>query len=500
MLKGRNKTFAPKKFQRSAPRTEPAPPTPTPTAPSEIQNPEPSQETNTLVVVAEDNPSTIQNDNSEKVLPDAHPPTDQLESDQVPSDQVHSSEKQIEHADLETGINEEPGCDKGNVDADPITLNDSSTPSIPSTALESGNARKKRKKISNEEDQVIVDNSLTSITGGKARKKPGTKRTRKREKTPEGAELETIDPSVVTMQDLCKDLRIGRKSRHHDEIMGRVARLKREAVKAKMRREFPELADSMSIEGDTTPAPREEAPLAPTTTTQNSPPPGPTPGLKMRIVDGQIVTDEQSLRIDLHERARANAVEEEVIEENDFSRVVVSSDYLKRERSQHWNALSNELFWKGLSMFGTDFEMIAKMFPDRSRRQIKLKFNAEERKNPRRLNRVLMGIKTEEIDLDEYQRLGNLELEDLGVIKAEEASIEKEQLEQFQIMEQAKLEDTKRRKAEIHGATALARNLDGYSDDDGVSRNNLPRAKKRKKNMHSAYGGGEEVIVLETIE
>jgi transcription factor TFIIIB component B'' len=37
---------------------------------------------------------------------------------------------------------------------------------------------------------------------------------------------------------------------------------------------------------------------------------------------------------------------------------------------------------QALSQWGTDFEMIARLFPHRNRRQVKLKFSREERVNP----------------------------------------------------------------------------------------------------------------------
>ncbi|KHJ32117.1 putative transcription factor tfiiib [Erysiphe necator] len=288
------------------------------------------------------------------------------------------------------------------------------------------------------EGEALIEDTQNNLKKSNEKKKTRVKRKR-RENTPEGAESKKIDPSVITMQDLCHDLRIGKKSRNHDEIMGRLARMKQNAIKARMKRDNPELEDYIDGKSGDNYTLNESRKTEPSLNSQIAPPSAPPVGPKIRIVDGQIVFDEQSLQIDRHKSARENFfAAEDVVEENDFTRVVSCGDYLKRERSQHWDIPSNELFWKGLRMFGTDFEMIAKMFPHRSRRQIKLKFNAEERSNPQKVNRVLMGIKTEEIDLDEFQRLGNLELEDLADIKAEQAQVEKEQSERLK----AALENT----------------------------------------------------------
>ncbi|RKF82105.1 subunit of RNA polymerase III transcription factor [Golovinomyces cichoracearum] len=362
-------------------------------------------------------------------------------------------------------------------------------PSI-SENLESA-PRKKRKYVKRSravESDPVVD-TLPDISVGRKVRKTSRRKRMKRENTPEGAEAKKIDPSVITMQDLCRDLRIGKKSKNHDEIMGRLARVKRNAVQSKMRREHPELSEFLSEEDNCVKNSNESGNTATCIEAKSmSSPPRPATGLRMRIVDGQIVTDEQSLQIDRHKRARENAGDEEnIIEENDFTRIVTCSDYMKRERAHHWDLSANELFWKGLRMFGTDFEMIANMFPNRSRRQIKLKFNAEERCNPQKLNRVLMGIKTEAIDLDEFQRLGNLELEDLAVINAEQAEIDKEQADQLEAIERVRQSEESRKKSEIRG------------DLSAKNRKDTARLNKSRKKMQSIYGGGEEVIVLETI-
>ncbi|CCU82738.1 ranscription factor TFIIIB component [Blumeria hordei DH14] len=358
--------------------------------------------------------------------------------------------------------------------------------------------KRKYTKRARPKSDEISDGSSLQITGKKVTKKRGRK---KREATPDGSEYKTIDTSVITMQELCKDLRIGKKSRNHDEIMGRLARAKQNAIKAKFQQDFPDLVAVIDGKDKGTPNPKKPGSKDENDVNRMSPSPtfAPSAGPRMRIVDGQIVTDEQSLQIDRHERARINNNdEEELIEENDFTRIVSSNNYLRRERSQHWDLPGNELFWKGLRMFGTDFEMIANMFPNRSRRQIKLKFNAEERANPRKVNRVLMGIKTEAIDLDEFQRLGNFELEDVADLRAEEARIEKEQSEQFEAIEKAKQAEDLRRKAEIRSGSTAMRLMGEFGD---TSHQISQVTKKRpKKNIHSAYGGGEEAIVLETVE
>jgi hypothetical protein len=99
-----------------------------------------------------------------------------------------------------------------------------------------------------------------------------------------------------------------------------------------------------------------------------------------------------------------------------------------QRRGARWDDEQTELFYKGLRMFGTDFSMIANLFPDWDRRQIKLKFIIEERADP---DRVRESVATKEpVDLEEYSRLANQEFEDpakvLAELEAEERRLREE--------------------------------------------------------------------------
>ncbi|KAE9604124.1 putative transcription factor MYB/SANT family [Lupinus albus] len=51
-----------------------------------------------------------------------------------------------------------------------------------------------------------------------------------------------------------------------------------------------------------------------------------------------------------------------------------------------WSKQDTELFYEGITQFGTDFSMIQLLFPDRTRHQIKLKYKKEERQHPLQLS------------------------------------------------------------------------------------------------------------------
>lgn len=279
----------------------------------------------------------------------------------------------------------------------------------PASGTEKGKKKKKgvsasrRKKVQGAEDDGDDTRATIDMGFAKARRQAAKKATKKkkqqlgrkvREATPSDAEEEIIDPTTMTMTDLCKDLRIGKKFSLHDVIKQRVLQKKQERQKKVLPAPAPEAnrspnaedgndeanrpgaagpsgtnAGTVTTDGDQ-PTIQKEATAAPAGVGAEGP--------QLRIVDGNIVLDEQSLVVDRQRQAAAARAEMEEVEENDFSKTFTSASFMKREKIMQWDAVATDMFYKGLSRYGTDFETIAKLFPHRSRRHIKLKFNAEE--------------------------------------------------------------------------------------------------------------------------
>ncbi|TAQ85900.1 hypothetical protein B7494_g5800 [Chlorociboria aeruginascens] len=370
---------------------------------------------------------------------------------------------------------------------------------------------KRKKKVQPAEGSDIRPTLEISINGPhrasrrRVRKKQDDKKKR-RAKTPDGAEDDVIDHSTVTMAELCQDLRIGKKFSKHDEIKKRDVERR---VKSKIARIHPELISLVEGGDGLAQTEREEGENA-----QLAPVSGPV----MRVIDGQIVLDDNSLQLDRHKRAQAEGGDLEEVEENEFTRITTSGTYMKRERNQVWDEAATELFYKGLREFGTDFEMIANMFPYRSRRQIKLKFNREERIDPDAVTRALTGVK-DEIDMEEYITITGMVYEEVDDIKAEQQKLEDEYAAQQTRHANQAAEFEKRKREGIQSTNAAHRNtakrILNSTDNPGngeSSKENEPEgsvskgksksraAAKRKKNMHSTRGGGEEVEILGSIE
>eukprot|EP00798_Chlamydomonas_sp_ICE-L_P003712 gene3712-13780_t len=109
-------------------------------------------------------------------------------------------------------------------------------------------------------------------------------------------------------------------------------------------------------------------------------------GPRLQIVNGQIVVDNSSLTI----QAQQTDIQtyQRVEEEGRFLNSQTYSNMLARER---WSETETELFYRSIAHFGTDFGLIAKLFPSRDRKHIKNKFNMELKAHATRVNSTLKG-------------------------------------------------------------------------------------------------------------
>ncbi|PYI10801.1 transcription factor IIIB, Bdp1 subunit [Aspergillus sclerotiicarbonarius CBS 121057] len=315
--------------------------------------------------------------------------------------------------------------------------------------------------------------SVKGINGeNTAKKKERKPRTRKkREPTPEGAESVEIAPAIVKMSELCKDMRTGKMSKRETELRNmEQAELER---KQKAQQEGDTEAPVKENGNDASPA------EDPNDTADNKAQAGPV----MRIVNGEIVLDTASLQVDRHADAARNAGELEDVVENSLTRKINQATYGKRSKTESWDEEMTDLFYRGLRMFGTDFMMISKLFPGRSRRQIKLKFNNEERRDPMRIKDTLLGPR-ETIDITTYSEMTNTVYDDPRLIQ-QELDEEKKRIEAQHAKEKEAQEEMLRNP---DGADGGANANQGGDVPARVKRNN------RKQAMKAMAGGTEEVL------
>jgi transcription factor TFIIIB component B'' len=297
---------------------------------------------------------------------------------------------------------------------------------------------------------------------------------RKREATPEESETVEIAPTVIKMSELCRDLRTGKKSKREVELRGLESAEAERKQKAKD--DSRNSVSTVKQQSENNEAGADN----PETTPQKT-----QSGPRMRIVNGEIVIDNESLQVD--RRADLESSHMEDVLESRLSRKINQASYGKRTKAESWDEEMTDLFYRGLRMFGTDFMMISKMFPGRSRRQIKLKFNNEERRDPERIKSTLMGP-PEAVDIQSYSEMTNTVYEDPQLIQQE-------------------LDEDKKRIEEQHAKEKLAqeellRNPSGPSGDANVaqsvekpdSTNSRSRSKKQTSASKNVYYGKEEIL------
>ena len=130
--------------------------------------------------------------------------------------------------------------------------------------------------------------------------------------------------------------------------------------------------------------------------------------VRTRIVNGQIVLDESSLQQQRSNDASMDGVGQEYVDVNESDRFVNSATYSKRVGTERWDAHETGQFLRAVSMWGSDFEMISRMFPNRNRKQIRAKWRSLERTDSRSLD--LAFRRKLPVDLEEYGILAGVDL------------------------------------------------------------------------------------------
>ncbi|KAI9297418.1 hypothetical protein K502DRAFT_323314 [Neoconidiobolus thromboides FSU 785] len=117
---------------------------------------------------------------------------------------------------------------------------------------------------------------------------------------------------------------------------------------------------------------------------------GQNKGIKIKEVNGEFIIDQSSLHITHAQLVNKNEPEILQVEHlGEMGNHGNSSQFVKKSGNKRWSEWETDLFYKGLVKWGTDFEMIAKEFNNRSRRQIKLKYIKEDAVNSHKVTQAL---------------------------------------------------------------------------------------------------------------
>jgi len=298
---------------------------------------------------------------------------------------------------------------------------------------------------------ATTTNAITTIAAlTKSRKRGSTTtnapaksspRRNRRKSTPPSAEQVEISPATMTMSEMCVDKRTGRKSARFAELQ------EAERQRKRMRQLKRDQQEANGIQNDT-PTP-DFVPTAPTTT---STAPELIPSLEeddsllpvtsgtaaqlMTDLEGNIVLDRTSLRVDFH-AVHPTTLTDSLTHttETVFSSKTNSSTYPSTRKyasnAVRWLPADTQRFYTALQMFGTDFGMVADYLGGgKTRRHVKNKFDREEKRNPEKLtwalrNRIEPDISgLEETRGRRIRRIDDVELkETLAGIREEARAI-----------------------------------------------------------------------------
>ncbi|KAJ9642174.1 hypothetical protein H2204_002543 [Knufia peltigerae] len=270
------------------------------------------------------------------------------------------------------------------------------------TRTEKPQKKQSRAKRIRDLAQQVVENAANGA--------PNSRR-KARLPTPENADELQIDPEEVSMSDLTRDNKVGRKSETEKRMQDNwieIQKRRKEDVERRREAAGKGRAGRQELFQDALAEPIQVP--------------------KQIIVNGQIIVANESREVAFGagvEQAADND-QEVALEDDRIYRYVNQGTLGKRaglNKKTKWDDEHTELFYKGLRMFGTDFAMIANLFPSFDRRQIKSKFVIEERLNPVRVKNSVDA--KEAVNLEEYAKMSDQQFEDPSKLMAELAAEEK---------------------------------------------------------------------------
>ncbi|ODQ81674.1 hypothetical protein BABINDRAFT_165205 [Babjeviella inositovora NRRL Y-12698] len=284
------------------------------------------------------------------------------------------------------------------------------------------------------------------------------------EEDPKLLEEYTVDEDSISMSDLCKpSIPIGAVSSNFDltkEARRRIQsqKLKEREQRAQARRDRISLDKFIKDEEDK----NREARIAVQKELMNVDQEEARGHsvIQLTLQNGELNIDEDSLVVDRHQRDNTNNLREKE-EQNRFENPVNSRTYGKARYTDKWTDDEMKQFYNALSAWGTDFTVIAQLFPYRTRRQVKARFTAEERKHPYIIELALARKLPQ--DFGNYIETSNRKTQDFPSLLDFNAKLEdlkklhREELENIELGKQkAKLEDAevqRRREIEIRTGT-----------------------------------------------
>ncbi|XP_052557385.1 transcription factor TFIIIB component B'' homolog isoform X2 [Tympanuchus pallidicinctus] len=205
--------------------------------------------------------------------------------------------------------------------------------------------------------------------------------------------------------------------------------------------------------------------------------------------DGSIILDEESLTVEVL-RTKGPCV----VEENDpiFERgsTTTYSSFRKSFYTKPWSNKETDMFFLAISMVGTDFSLIGRLFPHRARAEIKNKFKREEKANGWRIDKAFKEKRP--FDFELFAQL-------LEKVLADEEKRRQKTVKSQKPKEKKPLRPKKKPKAKVAN-TETTDNQDDLQEariSDAETEADTVTAEKENKESLGASEEAEEQVSLE---
>ncbi|TKX25994.1 putative Myb DNA-binding protein [Elsinoe australis] len=300
------------------------------------------------------------------------------------------------------------------------------------------------------------------------------------EEEEEDPETMEIDVTKVSMSDLVRMPRGGKTS----SLEHRMAEIDWDEVKRKRRMESPPRPNAQTGQDNN----------ADDVANEETSAGRPAQNQRLRIVNGEIVFDETSAQIDRQAQALLDAENLTVNENVDLTKHVNRMSWINDKRrdpsdrksvfkmkSDPWSDEETDRFYEALRMFGTDFFIISKMFPPKTRRQIKLKFVREERLDPARINLALSGAQSVPMDLKHYATASGVEESDFKDPTIVTAELKREEERQKKEIDERKKEAEEAQKQRDIMNEQREKEKEGRDKEKALQKEQREVARRRKR-------------------
>lgn len=265
-------------------------------------------------------------------------------------------------------------------------------------------ASHKAKNIESEETQVLGE----EVNGPEEEEERGEKKSKlaksgeiivstlseigkMRNRSGEKFENYKINDEIFIMKDLCKpNFILGKTSENFDtatkaQLNLKLKRSERRKARERARRERKPVESLLKDDEEKEKKEREQKAKE---LLEKEPEPASESGaLQVTLKDGKMTLDVDSQFV--HRGGKPEPRSGDAVDENPFENPVNSHTYGRNKYTDRWQLEETLQLYRSLSLWGTDFGVISQIFPYRNRRQIKLKYNLEERKNPEMIDLAL---------------------------------------------------------------------------------------------------------------